>query len=356
MKKVFLNLLVVAAIIAGGVGVAIVGMTIRSRPSDAVITPEKKPLNIKVQVLEARMVEDELALMGTFEAWQDITLSAINQGVIALQSVVEGDVVEADQVLSRVDNGELLVTLAQMQAQHELAQSELQRVEQMQDEGIGTPQAMDRAKTDYRVAYVNLRATEIKIDDGLLTAKFGGIVDTVYQEEGEWVGVGTPMVRLVQVDRLKLVIGIPERDVVRFDLGDVVDIQLDAYPGEVFAGTIYQIAATAEESTLTFRTEIAVDNTDRRLKPGMIAQARLVREAFPDSIMVPLFSLISTEDTRHAFVEDGGVARQRELEVGFLQGTEIFVRSGLEHGERLIVVGHRDLRDGDLVDVREVLQ
>lgn len=356
MKKVFLNILVIVAIIVSGYGIAKFGMGIRSRPADAVITPVKKPLNVKVQVLNARTVEDELKLMGTFQPWQDITLSAINQGVIGLQNVEEGDLVETDQELMRIDSGDLLVTLAQVKAQHELAVNELKRVQEMQDEGIGTSQAMDRAKTDFQIAYVNLRATEIKIEDGVLTAKFGGIVDTLYQEEGEYVSLGTPMIRLVQVDKLKLIVGVPERDVVRFDIGDPVTVRLDAYPGETFTGAIHRIATSGEQSTHTFKTEIEIDNADGRLRPGMIAEARLVREAFFDSIMVPLFSLISTDTGRHTFVDENGEARRRDIEVGFLRGSEVFVRSGLEDGDRLIVVGHRDLRDGDMIAVREVIE
>ena len=356
MKKIGINLLVVVAIVAAGYGIAKFGIGIRSRPAGAEIVHEKKPLNVKIQVLEARMIEDELKLMGTFEAWQDLTLSAINQGVIGMQAIEEGDLVESDQELMRIDSGELVVALAQMKAQHDLAVSELKRVQELQDEGISSPQAMDRAKTDFQVAYVKLRAAEIKIEDGLLIAKFTGVIDTIYQEEGEFVSVGAPMVRLVQLDRLKLIVGIPERDVAHFAIGDAVIVRLDAYPEDTFAGSIYRIAATAEESTHTFKTEIELDNALGKLKPGMIARALLVRESFPNSIMIPLFSLISTDAGRHAFIDDNGEARQRNIEIGFLQGTEVFVREGLRGGERLIVVGHRDLRDGDKIAVREVIR
>lgn len=356
MKNAFRNLAVIAVIILTGAGVAIVGMTLRSKPSDAGVVAERKPKNVKVRILQSATVEDDLELMGTFEPWQDIVLSAINMGVIGWQGIEEGAFVESDQELLRIDTAELLVSLAQMKAQHKLATNELERIKSMEKEGISSPQSHDRAATDYEIADVNLRSTELKIADGLVQAKFTGVVDTLHIKEGEYVKVGDPLIRLVQVDRLKLIVGIPERDVMYFSKGDPVGVTLDAYPDEHFAGTIYLVAATAEVSTHTFSTEIELDNSAGKLRPGMIAQARLVRQEFPNSIMIPIFSMMTSDIGRHVFIDDNGQARHTEIDTGFLLGNMVYVREGLDDGDRLIVLGQRDLLDGDPLIIREVVE
>ena len=356
VKIALLNLLLIAGIVVAGVGVAMVGMTLRSRPSDAGIVAEKRPANVKVHILESGTVEDELVLMGTIEPWEDITLSAQTLGEIEWQGIEEGHFVDAGQELLRIDIAPTLVSLAQAQAQYKLAVRDLERVDQMRSEGISSPQSRDRALLDFEVAWTNMRALEIKLDDGVVQAKFPGVVNMLYHEEGEYVKLGEELVHIVRLDKVKLVVGVPERDVAYFSKGDPVTVRLDAFPDKTFSGSIYRVAATAEKSTHTFATEIELDNRRGNLKPGMIAKARFVRESFPDSIMVPLFSLISTDTGRYTFVDDHGEARRRDIEVGFLKGTEVFVRSGLEHGDRLIVLGHRDLRDGDRIEVREVLE
>ena len=356
VKRIVLNLLVIGGIIVVGVGVAMVGMTLRSRPSDAGIVAEKRPVNVKVHVLESATVEDELKLMGTIEPWEDITLSAQTLGEIEWQGIEEGEFVDAGQELLRINIGPTLVSLSQARAQYKLAVRDLERIDQMREKGISSPQSRDRALLDFEVAWTNMRALEMKLDDGVVQAKFPGVVDMLYHEEGEYVNLGADLVHIVQVDKVKLIVGVPERDVAYFSKGDPVTVRLDALPNETFSGSVFRVAATAEKSTHTFATEIELDNSAGKLKPGMIAQARFVRESFPDSIMVPLFSLISTDLGRYTFVDDHGEARKREIEIGFLKGTQVFVRSGLESGDRLIVVGHRDLRDGDRIDVREVLK
>lgn len=356
MKKFLLNVLVVGVIIVGGGLVAVVGMTIRSSKSDAESVKEKKLTNVHVQVIGTTTIEDELRLMGTVEPWKDVTLSAKTTGEIEFQGVEEGQAVTAGQELVRIETTTIKVSFDQATAQYKLAVEELTRVQEMRAQGISTPQAIDRALLDRDVALTNLRATEIKLADSVIRAKFDGIVDKLYQEEGEFVGAGTPLVRLVQLDKVKLVIGIPERDIAYFQEGDAVGVTLDALPGRHFEGRTFRIATTGELSTHTFPTEVALDNPDGALRPGMIAQARFVRESFADSILAPAFTVITTDSGRHVFVEEGGYARRRPVELGLIQEEFVHVKQGLSPGERLIVVGQRELMDGEAIDVKDVLQ
>jgi membrane fusion protein (multidrug efflux system) len=154
---------------------------------------------------------------------------------------------------------------------------------------------------------------------------------------------------------VKVKAGLPERDVAAFAKDDSVKVRLDSLPGKEFDGRIYRVSPTAEPATLTFICEVEVDNPDGLLKPGMIARATFVRKSYPDSIVVPLFAILSMENQRLVMVESDGVAHARPIEVGVLQGNSVQVLNGLKAGDRLITVGQRDLQDGDPVKVIEVL-
>ena len=168
--------------------------------------------------------------------------------------------------------------------------------------------------------------------------------------------VGAPLARIVQVHKVKVSVGIPERDISFFAEGNTATVTLDALQGRSFAGVIHRIATTAEAATLTFIAEIEVDNPDGAIKPGMVARVALVRKSYPDSIIVPLFSILSLENMRFVFVEENGAAHGRPIQVGVLQDNTIQVTEGLRAGDRLIVSGQRDLKDGDPVNVIEVVE
>lgn len=357
MKKILVNVMVCLAILTGGTGIAIAGIwwRIANRSAEAAVT-EKHKTNIAVQILQVTNLEDRLLLTGSFEPWLDITVSAETMGKIEWQGLEEGDAVEAESEIIRIDTHTIEIRLEQARAKHTLSKLELARVDQMNADGISSPQQKDRALVDHDVTLANLKAEEIEFERSIIRARFTGIIDTLYMEAGEFVSPGTHLVRLVQTDKVKLLVGIPERDIPFFTKGDTVEVTLDALPGKIFEGTICHIATTAEGSTHTFVAKIALDNPEGHFKPGMIARASFVRRLFEDAIAIPLFSVITTESGRHVFVERDGTAYRKSIEVGFIKGSRVQVTQGLRAGERLVVVGQRDLRNEDAVLVREERQ
>lgn len=355
MRRIVVNIGVCLGIVVLGLGVAVAGVYVRRSGQEAeAATTEVRRTNVVVQVLTARDIQDGLLIPGSLEPWLDVTLSAETMGKIERQPVDEGDRVSAGDEIVHIDTTTIQTRYQQTKAQFQLAKQELERVEDSSRQGISSPQDRDRANVDYDVAMANLKASEIELAASVIRAKIDGVVDTLEKEEGEYVTAGTNLVRIVQVDRLKLVVGIPERDIPFFSIGDRVTVTLDAYGNRTFQGVIYRIATTAEESTHTFVTEIALDNDEGLLKPGMIARAHFIRRVFEEALSVPLFSIISTDRERYVFVESEGVAELRPVEIGFIQGDQVQIAQGLNPGDRLIIVGQRDLRDQDPVNVSEV--
>jgi len=258
--------------------------------------------------------------------------------------------------LARIETTLLRAQLDQAQAHARLAEQELQRLRALSEKGVTTAQNMDKAQAERDVAAANLRLIQTQVDKSVLRAPFEGVIDKLFKDESELVEMGAPLVRLVQTQKVKMKIGIPERDISYFAPGDRQMVRLDALPDREFPGVIYKIGTIADDDTLTFRTEVEVDNAEGVIKPGMIGRVSLVRKQYPDSIVVPMFSILSVENQRFVFVEQDGVAHVRPIEIGVIQETSVQATSGLSAGDRLIVVGQRDLKEGDLVKVMEVVE
>lgn len=323
-----------------------------NRSDDGGLPAAVRAANVRVQVLEPTTLEDTLMLTGSISPWEEVTLSAELSGSIEWQGVDDGELVDAGQELLRIDTESLRARHGQAVAQLKLADQELTRVQALSRNGVSSPQELDRAQANRDVAASDMRVSEIALTKSVVKAPLRGVADRVYGEVGEFVDVGTSLIRIVQVDRVKVVVGIPEKEVPLFSVGDAIGVSVDALPGEVFSGHIYRIATTAEGSTRTFATEIEVANGEGMLRPGMIARVKLVRNTYPDAIAIPIYSVISLDDRHIVFVEADGKASARQIEVGFYQSNVVHVTGGLEAGDRLIVVGQRDLRDGQPVQVQ----
>ncbi|HRI88103.1 MAG TPA: efflux RND transporter periplasmic adaptor subunit [Candidatus Hydrogenedentes bacterium] len=311
--------------------------------------------NVKVSVLAPRLVEDRLTLVGTLEPWESVTISAEVGGKIEWKGVEQGDVVEKDKELFRIDTETIQTRLEQSRARARLASQEFDRVQRLTDRGVGPQRDQDSAVANRDVLDADVRSMEIQLRKSHVKAPMDGKIAQVFAEQDEFTDLGKPLVQIVQLHKVKLRIGIPERDVPYFKVGDTVTVSLDAIADRQFTGTIHLIAPVADISTHTFSTEIALDNTDDVLKPGMIARANLVRKSYPDTLAVPLFSTALIDDKRFAFVEKDGKAELREIEIGVIQGSEVQVTKGLAPGDRLIVAGQREARPGEPVNVTEIV-
>lgn len=356
MKRMVVSLVFSALVVVVGIGILFGVGGIRSAESTADLLADKPVPKVVVQVLQTQDVKDTRILTGRIAEWEGVTLSAEREGTIELQAVDEGDVVAEGAELVRISARKAAARRDQAKADFLLADQELNRNRGLSDQGISSSRELDQAVAQREAAQAALRLAEIEMEDSVVSSTIAGIVDIHFQEAGEYVNTGTPLVRVVQVDRVKLMLGIPERDVPMFAIGDPVLTYVDAYPDRTFMGGIHRIATSADPSTLTFITEVEIPNADGALRPGMMAKSILVRAEYPAAIAIPLFAVIKEGDSHHVFLENGGTAERRDVRVGFFEGEYIHVLEGLAAGDRLIVVGQRQLESGEPVEVRETIE
>lgn len=352
MKHFLMSVVLCVLVIALGTGVTYALITLNAK-NKAVTDAEKSDTitNVKVEVIRPVVLDDLLVLTGRIDAWKEVVLSAEVAGNIEWQGVEEGDRVRRGQELLRIDTTWYQTAHDQALAQDLLAAQELERAQRLRESGVSSPQELDRALAQQKVAAADLAAAKTQLGKTVVAAPIDGIIDTLEEERSEWASKGEALVRLVQVDRVKAMVGVPERDIRHFKLGDEVTVIPDALPEHVFTGTIYRMATSADKTTRTFETEIELDNAAALLKPGMTIRAHLVRGTYPDAIVIPIFAVLSLENQRFVVVEQGGVAHLRPVQIGVLRGDHVQITEGLEPGDRLIVVGQRDLRDGEPVRV-----
>ncbi|MBI1319771.1 MAG: efflux RND transporter periplasmic adaptor subunit [Candidatus Hydrogenedens sp.] len=352
MTRIFINAAVCVAIAAAG-GFVVYQATLPGPAQAEAVTTTVPPTNVEVVTLEPRPFSDMLYLTGQLLAWEDIGISAEANGVIEWQGIEVGQQLHKGDELYHIDTTAVQADYARAKAQAELARAEMKRTEGLRQSGVASSQVFDQAAAELKLAEAGLRTTEIRLERSIVRAPIDGVVSSLTKELGEFADFGMELCRLVRVDILNSVIPVPERDIPHFKVGQEVDIRFDALPDQVFTGEIFRIAPKADTSTRTFPVEIEIDNAEGVLRPGMTARASLVRQVFEDAIVVPVFAVRAMENQYFVMVEQDGTAHTRAIIPGRLQGSDVQVLEGLHAGERLIVSGHRELRDGAPVAVRD---
>jgi len=180
------------------------------------------------------------------------------------------------------------------------------------------------------------------------------VVGEKFVDAGALLAPNTPIVSILDIEKLIALIYVIERDYQKISIGQEASIATDALPGKSFKGRIARVAPVLKETSRQARVEIEVPNSDELLKPGMFVRVQIQFEEHRDVPLVPLTSLARRDDREGVFMIDpvGKKASFTPVELGITDRkfAEIVAPplAGL-----VVTVGHHLLEDGSAVIVAE---
>ena len=161
------------------------------------------------------------------------------------------------------------------------------------------------------------------------------------------------MLRLVENNRLRLVVPVPEAYTSEVRVGTQIPFSVIAYPGQSFSGKLARIAQAVDVSTRTMAIEVDVTNNDARLAPGTFCQVRWpVRRSKP-SLFVPSTSVAATTDRTFVIRVRGGKTEWVDVRTGLTSGPLVEVFGDLSPGDEIAGRGTDELRPGTEVRSHE---
>jgi len=324
----------------------------------------KPPVEVVLREVAPREIVDRVRLPGVFAAREEVWVSAQVKGTVTAVAVAEGDELAAGVVICRIDDRDYRAAVEQAKAalegasaSRDLAAIQLERTRRLRADGAAGQAEEDAAEAAWRgaVAAVEqaraaLARAELALERTVVRAPGPGVVSRLPVRLGGLVSDGTPVARLVDISRLKLSVGIPERDVAAVRGLREAAFTVDALGGRAFRGKVVRLGVETESGARVYPLELEVDNSERLLRPGMFATVDVVRRVKPDALVVPLFAVVARgTKEKSVMVEVAGRASRRDVELGAFLDAEVEITKGLSPGDRVIVFGQRDLDDGDPV-------
>jgi multidrug efflux pump subunit AcrA (membrane-fusion protein) len=189
-------------------------------------------------------------------------------------------------------------------------------------------------------------------EDMIVRAPVSGQIGMQLIKIGEQVGTtsGSPNTVFIiyRINNVKIYADVSEKDYRLVKRGTPAQIQLDAYPGEVFRGKVNNIRPVIDPLTRTAQVEIILPNPGHRIKPGMFSKVDLILQQKNNVLTLPLDAVLGETD-KYVFISQNGMAVKRPLTLGMQQGDRVEVLSGLTSKDRVIIVGQRLVEDGSKV-------
>ncbi len=311
-----------------------------------------KVVNVEVYPVIESSFEDYLTLPVVVTPNKEVNLGLTAGGKVTAIHVEKGDRVSEGMTLLETDDVLLEAAYDQAQANLEFQDAEFARSEKLFSGGTITAAQHDGAKLLIATARNSLTMAKKQYEDAVLKAPLSGVVTMRNVEVGDIMGPGTPAFRVIDVNKVKVHAGIPEKYIVLFRKGNTVAIRFDAIPDKVFNSKIDYISPETSTSVRTFLAEILVDNSDRLIRAGIMGDARILKQVHENAVMVPINALIESQKGRIVFVAgNDNTAEERSVEIGAANDTMIRIISGINPGDRVIVKGQQDLVDGEAINI-----
>ncbi len=368
--KIFITLITIAAVITALV----------------VWLSREKPVAVIVKTVDVGVVQETVTntRAGTIEACRRAGISPSIGGQISSLPVKEGELVKKGQVLMELWNENFM-------AQYELAKSEVkaatamakqtcvraevakresERQEKLKKKNLSSEEAVDRADGEARaqkaacnaaratteVSKARLTVIQAELDRTRLIAPFSGVVAEVNGEVGEFVtpspvGIPTPpAVDLMDISCLYVSAPIDEVDAPRIRVNMKVNISLDAFPGEVFSGTVKRIAPYVLEVEKQARTvDVEVDFICQQdcmnMLPGYSADIEVILDEKGNVSRIPTEAIL--EGNKVLVLTAGNLLEQREIKTGLSNWVWTQITEGLSAGDEVVVSIEREgVEDG----------
>jgi len=322
-----------------------------------------KPVEVKVVHPSRGDIVRYVKLPGTIRANQQATLYAKVAGYLKSLSVDKGDRVQAGQALGKIEVPELQADLAKFQAEVRVAERDYERINAAQKKApdLVTPQSVDDALGRLEIAKANIQRTETLLAYSRITAPFSGIVTARFVDPGAFIPSATSgsaaqtaaIVAIADFNTVRAQVALPEVEAPLARTGQPVKISVEGLPGKTFDATISRMAYALDDATKTMLVEADLPNPDLLLRPSMYAMVRVGVDLHKDTMLMPVDALVMEKANAFAFVDDGGKAKKKPLQIGFNDDVSVEVLNGLSTSDQVIVVGKLTLVDGAPITVSE---
>ena len=320
---------------------------------------------VETVLVETGEIFQSITVPGRVLSKQQINISSAQTGRTVKILVKEGDRVKAGQVLAKMDDRELIsrhnrakANLAVAREGVTLAKRTLNRLRKAYKKGAVARRFVEDAEVDLSsarsqagIAVEEARSAKLELSKQKITAPFPGTITARFVEVGQWVGPSESLFTLVDESQREIEVRVDAADSVAIDVGQVVAVSSDAFPGLEWHESVSRLgtAASNDRNTNSVKVYISLGNDAPSLRFGQQVDADIRTAWNPNTLKVPFEALISRDGQTLVAVLSGGQVQLKPVETGIEDFSMVEIKQGLNDGELVILSKGQFLQNGDKV-------
>ena len=318
--------------------------------------PQPRQVNIRAQTVSQSLAEPSIKLVSKLAANRSVVISPEVTGRIVKIAVRSGQQVKQGDVLIALDAGKQQAELAEQSASVRDESRKLRDMRRLVARGAITTSELEGQEATVAQAQARADAAKYELSLRTLLAPFDGSVSLIDLSEGALVNSGDTLLHLDELAKLRLDLAVPERYLSLLRPGMAVTATSSAWPDQSFRGVLETLDSRVSNDTQNIKARVIIPNPDGQLRPGMLLNVEL---SLPPQKMtlIPAQSVEYAGEQRFVYrLEPNGKVKRVPVVLGETHGEEVWVTEGLKVGDRIVVEGLVNLRDGvsvhDLAEVK----
>lgn len=318
-------------------------------------TTLKDKIPVKIKKIKYQRFDHYFEAGGVVEPVKEAFISPETNGQIKEIYVEAGDKVKKGKLLAKLNTSITENTIDEVKTSLELATTLFKKQKQLWEKEIGSEIQYLEAKNRKESLESKLETLRSQLEMAIIRSPIDGIVDEVFQKEGELAMPGVQLMQIVNLSTIYINVDVAETYLPTIDKNDIVVLRFPTYPGETIEAPIYRIGNVIEPDNRTFTVQLKIENENEKFKPNMIALIKINDYSSDSSIVVP--SLIVKEDLvgKYLYVAQreakGLVAEKKYVETGKSYNDETVITKGVLPGNSVIVKGHSQVSNGSEIYV-----
>ncbi len=320
----------------------------------------KAPKLVDTKLVTRKDFKRFIEIQGAVEADDLVSASSEMGGRITNMTLKEGDNIRKGQLVANIDMEGVDKQIAELEKSLELAKDLYDRQKRLWDQQIGSEIQYLQAKNNKERIEKSMETVRFQLTKSKVYAPISGVVDRVMAKQGEMAGPGTPIVQILNTNKVKVVADVPESYLGSVKRGETVTIKFPAIDKEI-KGRVSLLGRMIDPANRTFGVEVNLPNGSGVYKPNLLATMLINDYAKKDAVMIPLV-LIQQEVNGDNFVfvkeegPKGAIAKKVYIKTGESFEGETVVLEGLKGGEEIIVSGARGLAENEKIKVKNFIK
>jgi membrane fusion protein (multidrug efflux system) len=287
-----------------------------------------------------------ITAVGSLRSDESVTLRPEVAGRVVRIGFEEGRPVAKGALLVKLDAAVNDAEVQQAKANLVLAKSKYERAIDLQKQNFISGQARDEAENNFKVAEAAQALAAARLAKTEIRAPFSGIIGLRSVSIGDYVKEGQDMVNLESIDPLKVDFRVPEIYLKQVQVGQTLEIGLDALPGKTYQGKVTAINPLVDAAGRAIVIRALVKNQDTALRPGMFARVKLFTREAQDALVLPEQALVPQGEEQYVFRVVDGKAVRTKVEVGQRRDSRVEILKGVARGDTVVTAGQLKIRDG----------